>query len=285
VYPYDDAVTQWDRPVQVPVEAVATVVQRASSSGFFFDFDGTLAPIQDDPNTVQAVPGAASALVQLARRIRRVGIVSARPVAFLRQHFPDPAITLFGLYGLERSTDDGDTAVDPAAQRWLPAVQELVGRAGLELPASTLVEDKRLSVALHYRLAPSLEQEILDWARVRAAEYQLRLQQGRMVVELLPPLDVNKGLVISREIAELTCAWYFGDDIGDIPAYQALTNRAAQDEAFAMLRVAVSNPETGQALNDLVDLVLSSQRALVALLREVLGVLQGSYSMEDRSEN
>jgi trehalose 6-phosphate phosphatase len=269
-------------PSALQREAITTVVRRARTSGLFFDFDGTLAPIQEDPATVQPISGAPQALSELAGRLRRVGIVSARPVAFLEQHFSDRAIALFGVYGLECRDIDGGTIVDPAAQQWLPILQDLVRRATDELPAPVLVENKRLSVGLHYRTAPHLQSAVTEWAKANAGGTGLRIQLGRMVVELLPPLEFDKGAVIRRQIADLDCAWYFGDDIGDIPAYRALTDRVAGDPDFAALRVAVANPETGDALQDIVDLVMPSQPAVIALVREVAAALQDSYSAEDR---
>ena len=68
--------------------------------GVFSDFDGTLAPIVDDPATSAPLPGAVDGLAHLAGRVGRVGVLSGRPLEFLEQFFAD-GVFLAGLYGLE----------------------------------------------------------------------------------------------------------------------------------------------------------------------------------------
>nr|BFE67850.1 hypothetical protein GCM10020092_011510 [Actinoplanes digitatis] len=64
---------------------------------------------------------------------------------------------------------------------------ELAERARTELPEAILVEYKRLSVALHYRTAPQLAAIVERWGHEQAERLGLRVQGGRMVVELKPP--------------------------------------------------------------------------------------------------
>src|SRR5215218_2041254 len=84
-------------------DALKATAAEPDRTGFFFDFDGTLAPIQQDPETVQAAPEVLEPLARLATLVGRVGIVSARPVEFLRPQFSAvQPVTLHGLYGLEQ---------------------------------------------------------------------------------------------------------------------------------------------------------------------------------------
>ncbi|MGH8991943.1 MAG: trehalose-phosphatase, partial [Acidimicrobiia bacterium] len=91
------------------------------------DFDGTLAPIVDDPAQARPLPGAVSALGRLAVRLARVAVVSGRPVDFLRRYLPPPGPDLFGQYGLER-LEAGRVVVAPGAREWMPAVAEAARR-------------------------------------------------------------------------------------------------------------------------------------------------------------
>jgi trehalose 6-phosphate phosphatase len=255
-------------------EALALTASRAAATGFFLDFDGVLAPIQDDPETVAPVPGAASALQRLAGRVRRVAIISARPVEFLRSHFADaPGVALHGLYGLEHIGPDGETVTLPEAEPWVPMMRELAGRARGELPAAVGVEYKRLSVALHYRTAPAAREAVAEWARAQGEARGVRVERGRMVYELRPSIDLDKGTFVRDSIRDLTCAWYFGDDLPDARAFAALSERAAGDPEFAGVRVAVENPETGGELARAADLVLESPYVLPRLLQEVTEAL------------
>ena len=250
--------------------------RQAPRSGFFFDFDGTLAPIEDDPESVQPSPGVVEALARLAASVKRVAVVSARPVAFLESRLGGAAgITLHGLYGLETKRPGEDVATEPAAVPWVPLVRELTERARRELPPPVGVEYKRLSVALHYRTAPDRRADVERWAERAAREHGLVAQEGRMVVELKPPVRRGKGDVIRAETADLACAWYFGDDLSDLEAFRALSEREARDGRFVGVRVAVANPETGAEVARAADLTLDSSTEVAALVDAVARAVRG----------
>jgi trehalose 6-phosphate phosphatase len=245
--------------------------------GFFFDFDGVLATITEDPEAVEPVPEVLPVLRRLAQVVERVAIVSARSVSFLGARLPDlRGVDLFGLYGLESRLGDGELVTDPAAEQWSAAVGETSERARTELPPQLRVEHKRLSVALHYRPAPHLRSTVEAWAERVAAETGLRQQHGRMVVELMPPVDRNKGTVVDEETDGLASAWYFGDDVSDLAGFAALQRRAEEVPGFFGVRVAVMNPETGQPLRDAADLVVDSPRTVPELLSALVGELEAA---------
>ncbi|MFG1701748.1 trehalose-phosphatase [Nonomuraea sp. M3C6] len=264
------------------VEAVSATVAQSAKSGFFFDYDGTIAPIMRDPGAVFPVAGAVERLRALTKLVGRVAIVSARPAAFLCDRFSGaPQVRLFGLYGLQ-TVVDGHVRTDAEAQRWAPVVRRLIEDAARDLPGEILVEDKALMVALHYRAAPSLRGAVERWSSRKAAELGLREQHGRMVVELKPPLERDKGTTIARETETLACAWYFGDDLSDARAFDALRGREARDPAFMGVRVAVANGETGDELARVADFTVDSPEHTPTLLDQVIsafpGTRAGSYS-------
>jgi trehalose 6-phosphate phosphatase len=254
-------------------EALSATAERADNCVFFFDFDGTLAPIQDDPDAVQLAPGVLETIADLAARVRRVSLVSARPVDFLRSRFPGVPLTLHGLYGLESEYVPGETITYPPALPWTGVVAELARRAERELPDEVLVEYKRLSVALHYRSAPELRDTVHAWSQAQARRHGLREQEGRMVIELKPSVQRDKGSVVAEEIEDFSCAWFFGDDLGDLAAFEALATRQAANPDFLGVRVAVGNPETGAEVAAAADLHLAGPTAVPAFLREALAVL------------
>jgi trehalose 6-phosphate phosphatase len=250
-----------------PAEAITLTAGRAAESGFLLDFDGTLAPIVEDPDAVWPVPGAVEALAGLAAAVGRVAVVSARPVEFLHERLRGAGpLALHGLYGLETWRPGEPATTDPDALAWAPLVDELAGRARVELPAGVRVEPKRLSVALHYRAAPELRREVERWADERAARHGLVAQRGRMVVELRPPVRRDKGDVVAGETGDLAVAWYFGDDLSDLEAFRALDEREAASPGFTGVRVAVANPETGGELAAAADLVLGAPGEVPGLL-------------------
>jgi trehalose 6-phosphate phosphatase len=252
--------------------AIERLVAAPSSSGLFFDFDGVLSRIQPDPQTVQPTAGVAHALENLATVVGKIALVSSRNAEFLRDRlFGIPRLEIYGLYGLEHVDERGAVAVEPAAQPWIPAVRRLVDKAVGELPG-VHVEDKRLSVGLHYRHAPHLRASIEDWARRAAHSAGFTVQPGRMVVELKPPIRMDKGSVVATLSADLRTAWFFGDDLGDLPAFAALHRRAETDGAFSGLAVGVGNDTDVAEVRQAADVFLDSPDVLVELLRYVGGL-------------
>jgi trehalose 6-phosphate phosphatase len=251
-------------------EAWQITAERARDTTFFFDFDGVLSPVTDDPDASQPVPAVLGVLEELAAAVARVAIVSARPVSFLRSRFATLThVDLYGLYGLE-VLHEGEVVTEPAALPWVPAMADLAEQARAELRDAILVEYKRLSVALHYRTAPQLADTVERWAHEQAEKRGLRVQGGRMVAELKPPVDQDKGMVISEGVKTAGCAWYFGDDMSDIKAFDALRAREAVDPKFFGMCVAVANPETGAEVSSAADLTLESPEAVAGFLTEGL---------------
>ncbi|MGC4893231.1 trehalose-phosphatase [Micromonospora sp. DT31] len=259
---------------QTPLDAEHAWRATASRAGdvvLFFDFDGTLAPVDDDPTAVAPAPNVLGALTAIAPHVNRIAIVSARPVDFLRDHLGGLAgVDLYGLYGLEHSHGGGETVTEPAALPWVPTMAQLAEQARAELPPGALVEFKRLSVALHWRTAPELGDLVQEWGRAHAERLGLRCQAGRMVLELRPPVDRDKGMVIGEAVRDAGGAWYFGDDVSDIKAFAALRARAAADPDFIGVCVAVANPETGRDVAEAADLTLDSPAALGDFLTAAL---------------
>ncbi|HWG27485.1 trehalose-phosphatase [Actinospica sp.] len=244
-----------------------------SHTAFFFDFDGTLSAIGPDPEKVRPVDDAPEALAALAGQAAYCAVVSARPVAFLAaQLHAVPGIQLHGLYGLEYSADGGATVTTlPEAAPYRPVIDEAARAAAEELPTA-LVEHKGLSCAVHYRNTPELADAVELWAAGYATEHGLKVQRGRMVVELKPPVERDKGHVV-REVLEqtpdLAGGWFFGDDLGDRPAFAALAERAEREPVFKAVRVAVANPE-GDPLSDLADLMLDRPEEVPGVVRRLL---------------
>lgn len=255
-------------------QAWRATIDRADRCVLFFDFDGTLAPVGDDPTSVQPAPKVLAAIESLTGVVQRIAIVSARPVDFLRAQFAAISdVDLYGLYGLEHSHGSGPTVTEPAALPWVPAMEELADRARAELPGGTLVEYKRLSVALHYRTAPELAGAVEAWGHEQAERLGLRVQSGRMVIELKPPVDRDKGMVIGEAVSTASCAWYFGDDVSDIKAFAALRAHEAANPDFFGVCVAVANSETGHDVSAAADLTIDSPEALGDFLTSAVHAL------------
>ncbi len=234
-------------------------------SGVLTDFDGTLAPIVDDPGSATALDGVADALGALAARYAVVAVLSGRPVAFLEPMLP-PSIVVCGLYGLE-VLDGGRRRDHPSAGVWRQVIDDVVAVSRAQGPAGMGVEGKGLSLTLHYRTRPDLEAPVRRWAQRQAGRSGLVVRDARMSVELHPPLAVDKGTTVGQVAAGLRAVCFVGDDVGDLSAFDALDALAA-DGAHAV-RVAVGSDEAPPALLERADAVVDGPAGALEILRHL----------------
>jgi trehalose 6-phosphate phosphatase len=238
-----------------------------SDTGIFSDFDGTLAQIVDDPADAQAVDGASEVLTALAEVYKRVGVISGRPAGFLRDRLGGEGLFLSGLYGMETVNEGGVVATEEAA-RWEPVVADLAGRATRELGGGLHVEDKGLSVTIHYRRALDQADAARRYADDAARSTGLVLHEARLSFELAPPIVSSKGTVLAEVARGLGAACFIGDDRGDLTAFDALDDLAAS--GAATFRIAVESSEAPAELLARADLVVEGPAAVVSLLQSLL---------------
>ncbi len=235
-------------------------------SALLTDFDGTLSPIVDDPAAAVPLPGAVEVLSRLAERYALVGVVSGRPVSYLVDRLAGVGdrVWLSGLYGLE-ATDGGRPVEVPGAGWWRPVVEEAVAAARETFGA--LVEDKGLSLTLHVRTAPELEGEVRAWAAAEAARSGLVERPAKASVELHPPVPTDTGTVVEAAAGGMRAAAYFGDDVGDRPAFDGLDRLAAA--GVDTVRVAVRTEEAPPGLLERADLVVEGPEGALAVFEEL----------------
>jgi len=226
------------------------------------DFDGTLAPIVDDPGAARPLPGALDAVAALVRSYRLVAVVSGRPAAFLATHLDLAGLVRVGSYGLERVTD-GRVVEVPAAAGWRAAVAGVAERASAAAPPGVVVEDKGVSVTVHFRMAPAASAWARAFADDEARATGLVTHPARASVELRPPLAVDKGTAVADLVAGagVSAACCCGDDIGDLAAFAAL------DDLPVALRVAARSAETPPELVAAADLVVDGPEGVLDVLR------------------
>jgi trehalose 6-phosphate phosphatase len=232
-------------------------------SAIFTDFDGTLAPIVDDPAAARPLPGGVDVLGRLARRYGVVGVVSGRPVAFLQAHLGGHGLSLFGLYGLESASAEDEVSTAPEVARWLAVVDSVAAptEAGLDL------EHKGLSVTVHFRRQPDRAEVAKRWADDQAAATGLVVHPGRRSYELRPPVELDKGSVVAAAAGGRR-TMFLGDDQADLAAFDALDRMAAG--GTTVVRVAVTSPEAPPELLARADLVVDGPEGALSVLRALL---------------
>jgi trehalose 6-phosphate phosphatase len=175
-----------------------------------FDFDGTLAPIVADRDRA-AMRARTRRLFERVCARYPVAVISGRSARDVRARLGDAAVPqVVGNHGMDRD-DDGAFARDVA----LASAHVSVALA--DVPGVDL-EDKGLSLALHYRASRSRRAaRAAILAAVHAAPVALRVVPGKLVINALPARAPHKGdaLIRARAAANADTALYLGDDVTD----------------------------------------------------------------------
>lgn len=232
------------------------------------DYDGTLAPVVQDPAQAFPVPGAVDLLRDLLARGSRVALLTGRPVRTVLTLL-GPAdvegLVVLGQYGAERWEGGRLVVADP-----LPGVA--VARAALrDLPAGVVLEDKATSLVVHTRRADD-PAAALTALRPRledvAATAGLELHAGRCVLELRPP-GHDKGRALRSLVDDgVRAVVVAGDDRGDLPTVDAVDRLRA--DGLPGLVVCSDSAESPPELRARADAVVDGPTGLVALLRQLL---------------
>ncbi|MBI2872914.1 MAG: trehalose-phosphatase [Chloroflexi bacterium] len=200
------------------------------------DFDGTLAPIVEQPH-MAAIPGSTLTLLRaLAEKPGwRVAIVTGRAVADVKRRVGLDGLVYCGNHGLEMEWDK-EMWRARGAERARPVIQqckEVLAPALAGLPGIVL-EDKGLTISVHYRQAPLEDkQRCLRLCSEALGPFlagrQIVVSHGKEVLEVQPNLRWDKGeclrrlakLVFARATAPGLCV-FLGDDVFDEPAFRAI---------------------------------------------------------------
>lgn len=247
-------------------------------SGLFSDVDGTLSAIAPTPETAVLLPEVADLLTQARSAFDLVAVVSGRAVADARQMVNVPDILYIGNHGLEYLNEDGVTMhVRPEAEPWVRAINHVL--ASVQSPLTERypglrVERKGVTASIHlrgleepYKAEDAIYQAITEAANPKG----LRVTRGKLVVELRPPLDIDKGVAIESFIRErgLRSALYLGDDQTDIDAFRTL-RRLTEEGACLGIAVAVLHGEAPENLATEADIALDAVEAVPSFLRWLL---------------
>jgi trehalose 6-phosphate phosphatase len=220
------------RMSELPDGLQALDLTRERQAAVFFDFDGTLSEIVNDPDSARLADGAADALTSLSAQCP-VAILSGRDLADVRQRIGLPGLWYAGSHGFELTGPDGQHHQNTEAAASIPVLARAAAELADQLSDITgvAVEHKRFGVAVHYRNA-ARDRVAEVGAAVRSAGQRtgLRVTTGREVIELRPDVDWDKGKTLrwvldyirDDEGADSLLPIYLGDDITDEDAFDAV---------------------------------------------------------------
>jgi len=221
------------------VPAWAEAWRRTGRLVLLLDFDGTLAPIVDRPELAAMPDLTRRALERLmARPGVEVAVVSGRGLADARERAAIPGIAYAGNHGMEIH-GPGIDRIHPEAAAARPVLERAASelRGAIAAIPGAFVEDKELTLSVHFRLAPRDRVDEVH-AIVRQVVEPLEgvhLTEGKQVIEVRPNVDWNKGRAVLFLLDQMrppleAPVLYFGDDRTDEDAFRALAGRSASAE-------------------------------------------------------
>ncbi|MEV4729972.1 trehalose-phosphatase [Saccharopolyspora sp. NPDC049426] len=188
------------------------------------DFDGTLAPIREDPTEV-VMPARTRDVLQQLSRHSPVAVLSGRDLDDVRRRVHLDELWYAGSHGFELASPDGALIAHDVGDSALHGLDEAERhlREELKLIPGSRVDRKRFALAVHYRnVRPDFTDDVLSAVdRIGRTFPALRLAHGRRVIELLPDVDWNKGRALRWLLEHMGLAGagavpvFAGDDYTD----------------------------------------------------------------------
>jgi trehalose 6-phosphate phosphatase len=261
----------------------AALVAVAGSAVVGLDFDGTLAPIVDDPDSAHIHPDAPEVLLDLASVVRAVAVVTGRPARKVlalggldevggRIGEAGRELFVFGQYGFERWSSASRRVVSPRPPQGLSGFLRDLPEVLRDADASdAFVEDKGLAIAVHTRRLddPTGSFERLE-PRLRelAERHGMAVEPGRNVIEARSP-GMDKGAVVRGLVEDLGAGavLFAGDDLGDLEAFAAVED--LRDQGLPTLLVCSASDEES-ALLARSDVVVKGPDGVLELLRRLV---------------
>jgi trehalose 6-phosphate phosphatase len=235
------------------VDLLDRLAEDPGQAALFLDVDGVLAPIVPRPEDARVPEETRAELRRLNDRYALVACISGRTGADAQRIVGIPELVYVGNHGLELDAD---------AAGWRERLQLFLD--DVDWPAT---ESKGLTASLHYRGSADegAARAALEDVKARAERAGFVARFGRMVLEVLPPLDVHKGTAVRQLLAErgLKRALYAGDDTTDIDGFRAL------DDLDVSVRIAVASEEGPAELREAADLTVGGPEELLPVLRRL----------------
>lgn len=196
------------------------------------DVDGTLAPIAPSPSLARVPDGTRRIIASLVTVPGVfVVLVSGRAASDARRLVGVERVWTVGNHGAEVMDPDGQITIDAAVARYAEPVAEMARTLEPLIATITgaILENKVWTLSVHYRTVNdddvSRLRAVVEWA---AARFALRVTEGKKVLEVRPPVNVDKGTAIGRVAHELgavderAAILFAGDDVTDEDAFRYL---------------------------------------------------------------
>lgn len=200
------------------------------------DIDGTISQIASKPAEAVVTLEMRNVLTRLADKFKLVAVISGRPVKDAQKIVGVDNLLYVGNHGLEY-LKNGKIHVEEEIERYVPIIKEIARKIEENNSCNIkgiLFEDKDLCFSIHYRLCkePEKAREIIlnsieDALKTTKNDNRyenLKIKEGRKIVEIRPPIGYDKGTILEKLTSEnqVKKLVYFGDDITDNDAFSKL---------------------------------------------------------------
>ncbi|NDJ54104.1 MAG: trehalose-phosphatase [Chloroflexi bacterium] len=249
--------------------------------GFITDVDGTISHIAPVPDEATVTEYSRHALSILAEHLPLVGVISGRAAADIHERVGVESLVYVGNHGLERWVD-GDVMPNPDALQYRSALKAAKATIEEVLWPGMFIEDKRVTLSVHYRQAEDPDAVMTDLTSVMydiADQHGVRCFEGRRIFEFRPPIDKNKGSALIELIAdfELDTAIYLGDDVTDVDAFLMARRLRDIGTCYALAAgVESADGDTPQAVRDEADFLVTGVSDVESLLSWFVDAVRAS---------
>ncbi|MDO8615276.1 MAG: trehalose-phosphatase [Dehalococcoidia bacterium] len=245
--------------------------------GLISDIDGTLAPIVPDPEDARVAESTLVLLRQLTEKGVRLAFITGRTLEKARSMAGVEGAAFAANHGLNIWVDGALETPDGLGE-YVPRAQDVLREIGTLDVAGVSVEDKGPVLAFHYRKALSeaaARQAILAAIQASQTARAFRLQEGRKVIEVRPPLLIDKGTALAYLARRLGLAAVIcmGDDATDIDMFRGV--RELRAAGLAGVSIAVASAEASPGVLAGADYWLPGVAGVEWLLGGLLKALPG----------
>jgi trehalose 6-phosphate phosphatase len=219
-----------------------------NSTAIVTDVDGTISQIAPNPDEAVISDSMRNELVNLKDKFSLVAVISGRSALNAREMVGVDGILYVGNHGLEFLKDE-QLFMYPEVEKYLPQIKKCYKKlkeGDLSDIKGLLFEDKVTCFSIHYRLcdpSENVREKILNIIENDPECRNLKITEGRRLVELKPSLGRNKGTILNNIIEQynLEKIIYLGDDITDDDAFKRLKNLENQNKIKGASVLVLSN--------------------------------------------
>lgn len=264
------AVTVPDRRIEDVLEPLR---ERIGEAAVFCDVNGTLAPIVARPEDARLLEGVREILVELRGRVRLLGFVSGRGLSDARRIVGLDGCAYAGNHGMEIQRAGQEPGLAAGVEEHLASVADFVAGWPPErlAPGDLRMEAKGATLSVHARGARDPDKARLLLAQIASEALDLGLvpTTGREVLEVRPPVAVNKGTAVRALLAEsgARVALYIGDDRTDADAWRTLRTMRSEGALDVAVGVAVTAGEVPAAVREEADVEVAGPPGALRVLR------------------